>query len=196
MIPVMAPTGQVFSHMLVVFATDDTAMLAILSSSVHFLWVESRGSTLETRIRYIPTDVFQTFAMPALTDEMRDLGSYLDTFRADVLLARGSGLTKTYNLVFDPTCTDADIKELRAIHRAIDEAIVRAYGWADRVAKVGGLDHGFHKIGREVRYTVAPAAQREILDSLLELNHDRYADEVAQGLHDTERRCGNEERLF
>ena len=28
--PVMVPTGQVFAHKLVVFATDDTAMLALL----------------------------------------------------------------------------------------------------------------------------------------------------------------------
>ncbi|MEU3166999.1 DNA methyltransferase [Streptosporangium sp. NPDC006930] len=33
--PVMVPTGQVFSHMLGVFATDDTAMLALLSSAPH-----------------------------------------------------------------------------------------------------------------------------------------------------------------
>src|SRR5690606_16171721 len=36
--PVMVPTGQVFSHALGVFATDDTAMLALLSSSPHYWW--------------------------------------------------------------------------------------------------------------------------------------------------------------
>lgn len=85
------------------------------------------------------------------------------------MLSRDSGLTKTYNLVFDPTCTDQDIEELRRIHRAIDLATIRAYGWEDRIEQVGGLDHGFHKVGRETRYTIGPAAQCEILDSLLEL---------------------------
>jgi hypothetical protein len=37
---------------------------------------------------------------------------------------------------------------------------------------------------RETRYTIGPAAQREVLDSLLELNQQRYAAEVAQGLHE------------
>ncbi|XKK40114.1 hypothetical protein HFP72_04875 [Nocardiopsis sp. ARC36] len=122
--------------------------------------------------------------MPELTQELRDLGDRLDTYRRDVMLSRDTGLTKTYNLVFDPNCDDSDIVELRAIHRAIDEATIRAYDWEERIEAVGGLDHGFHKVGRETRYTIGPAAQREVLDSLLELNHERYAEEVAQGLHD------------
>lgn len=195
--PMMVPTGQVFSDALGVFATDDTAMLALLSSAPHYWWAKSRGSTLETRIRYTPSDVFETFPLPELTEELRELGSRLDSFRRDVMLSRQSGLTKTYNLVFDPECTDDDIEELRRIHRAIDEATVRAYGWEDRIEAVGGLDHGFHKIGgKELRYTIGPAAQREILDSLLELNHERYAEEVAQGLHDKKTKRASADTLF
>ncbi|GAB3698471.1 Eco57I restriction-modification methylase domain-containing protein [Nocardiopsis oceani] len=182
--PTIVSTNQVFSHMLGVFASDDTAMLALLSSAPHYWWAKSRGSSMKTDLRYTPSDVFETFAMPELTNALRELGDHLDTYRRDVMLSRNTGLTKTYNLVFDPECTDPDIEELRAIHRAIDEATIRAYGWEERIEAVGGLDHGFHKVGRETRYTIGPAAQREVLDSLLELNHERYAEEVAQGLHD------------
>ncbi|NHD16009.1 MULTISPECIES: type IIL restriction-modification enzyme MmeI [unclassified Actinopolyspora] len=182
--PVMVPTGQVFSHMLGVFATEDTAMLSLLSSAQHFWWAKTRSSSMKTDLRYTPSDVFETFPLPELTQELRDLGDELDRYRRDVMLSRDSGLTKTYNLVFDPECTDSDIVELRRIHREIDEATVRAYGWQDRIDAVGGLDHGFHPVGRETRYTIGPAAQREILDSLLELNHERYQQEVEQGLHD------------
>ncbi len=115
---------------------------------------------------------------------MREQGERLDTYRRAVMCSRQSGLTKTYNLVFDPSCIDPDIVELRAVHRAIDEATVRAYGW-DNLLDV--LDHGFHPTGRDLRYTVGPPAQREILDRLLELNHERYSEEVAQGLHDKKR---------
>jgi hypothetical protein len=131
---------------------------------------------------------------------MRELGDRLDNFRREVMLSRDSGLTKTYNLVFDPECMDDDIEELRRIHRDIDEATIRAYGWEERIEQVGGLDHGFHKVGRETRYTIGPAVQREILDSLLELNHERYAEEVAQGLHDkkknSRRAIGEQETLL
>jgi hypothetical protein len=71
--------------------------------------------------------------------------------------------------------------DLRRIHREIDLAAVRAYGWDDLLDQ---LDHGFHPAGRDLRFTIGPAAQREILDRLLELNHERYAEEVAQGRHD------------
>ncbi len=198
--PVMVPTGQVFSHMLGVFADDDPAMLAALSSSVHYWWAKSRGSSMKTDLRYTPSDVFETFPLPPLTEELRQTGDELDTYRRNVMSTRQIGLTKTYNLVFDPHCTASDIEELRRLHRAIDEATVRAYGWTERIDAVGGLDHGFHPVGRETRYTIGPAAQRELLDSLLELNHERYADEVSQGLHvkshrKDKRRVGEQEEL-
>jgi hypothetical protein len=180
--PVMVPTGQVFSHMLGVFASDDLGMLALLSSAPHYWWAKTRGSSMKTDLRYTPSDVFETFALPDIGEELRAAGERLDTYRREVMLGRQLGLTKLYNQVFDPEVSDPDIDELRAIHRRIDEATMRAYGWGDLLEQ--GLDHGFHKVGRETRYTVGPAVQQEILDRLLELNHERYAEEVAQGLHD------------
>jgi hypothetical protein len=186
--PAMVPTGQVFAHKLGVFATDDYAMLALLSSALHYWWTSRRSSTMKADINYSPSDVFETFPLPPRTEELRQLGEMLDAFRRDLMSSRQTGLTKTYNLVFNPHCTDSDIEQLRRIHRAIDEATVRAYEWQARIDAVGGLDHGFHLVGREVRYTICSAAQRELLDSLLELNHERYADEVAYGLHTNGRR--------
>ena len=94
---------------------------------------------------------------------------------------RDEGLTAIYNLVNTEYCNDADIIELREIHRSIDEAVCRAYGWDDLIPQ---LDHGNHPVGRDTRFTVGPVVQREIVDRLLELNHERYAAEVAAGLHD------------
>lgn len=174
--PVMVPADQVFSHMLGVFATDDTAMLALLSSAPHYWWAISRASTLETRVRYTPSDVFETFPRPEATQEMREVGYELDVYRREVMRNRNLGLTKTYNLVSDERCHDADVVELRRIHRAIDEAVVRAYGWEDLVDELG---HGFYLVNdREPRYTVAPAVRRRILDRLQILNHEQHAEEM------------------
>jgi hypothetical protein len=180
--PVVVPNEQVFSHALGVFASDDMAMLALLSSSPHFWWTLMHASTLETRVRYTPSDVFETLPLPALTEDMRELGGELDKYRSNVLLDRQLGLTKLYNLVFDESVHDPAMDELRRIHREIDVATVRAYGWDDLVDQ--GLGHGFHQSGAYVRYTFGPAVRQEILDRLLELNHARYAEEVAAGLHD------------
>ncbi|WP_328854120.1 hypothetical protein OHB01_26755 [Microbispora hainanensis] len=180
--PAMVSTGQVFAHKLAVFATDDTGMLSMLSSALHYWWTVTRSSTMKADINYSPSDAFETLPLPELTEEMRDLGDRLDTYRRELMVARQAGLTATYNLVNDPACQDEDIVELRRIHRDIDTAVCRAYGWNDMLDK---LEHGFHTVGgRETRYTVGPYAQREFVDRLLELNHARYAEEVAKGLHD------------
>ncbi|MFF0232684.1 Eco57I restriction-modification methylase domain-containing protein [Micromonospora sp. NPDC005254] len=179
--PVMVPTGQVLSNMLVVFASDDFGMLALLSSAPHYWWTVKQASTMKGDQRYTPSDVYETFARPALNSETRLLGERLDKRRRDVMLARNAGLTGTYNLVHAPDCKDYDIAELREIHRLIDESIVRAYGWNDLLSN---LEHGFYSTRQGVRFTVGLAARQEIVDRLLELNHQRYAEELAKGLHD------------
>jgi hypothetical protein len=177
--PAVVPTNQVIGEAVVVFAVEDLAMLALLSSSPHYWWAISQGSSIKGDLRYTPSDVFETFARPELSEELRQSGSRLDTYRRDLMLARQAGLTAMYNLVHDRHCVDEDIAELRRIHSSIDEEVSRAYGWNDL-----SLDHGFHDTRQGVRFTVGPTARQEILDRLLELNHERYAEEEAKGLHD------------
>lgn len=61
----------------------------------------------------------------------------------------------------------------------MDNAVAAAYGWSDLT-----LGHGFHETKQGLRYTISEAARREVLDRLLRLNHERYAEEVEAGLHD------------
>jgi hypothetical protein len=46
------------------------------------------------------------------------------------------------------------------------------------------LGHGFHATKQGERYTLSEPARRTVLDRLLALNHQRYAEEVKAGLHD------------
>ena len=175
--PVRVPTGQVFSHMLGVFATDSYAQQAILSSSVHQDWVITYGSTLETRVRYTPSDVFETFPRPEPTPELEAIGRTLDAERREIMLRRDLGLTRLYNLVNDPGLeagADPDVDRMRAIHVELDAAVAAAYGWDDL-----DLTHGFHTYRQMTRWTVAPVTRVEILDRLLEENHRRAAAEAA-----------------
>ncbi|AXL92320.1 hypothetical protein C4J65_31550 [Streptomyces sp. CB09001] len=193
--PVMVPTGQVLSHRLGVFASDDTALLALLSSAPHFWWTLDRTSTLETRINYSLSDVVETLGRPTPTERLRKAGALLDTHRRMLMLARTMGLTDTYNLVHDPDCQDEGIVELRSIHEEIDQATVEAYGWSDLQDGSGQtppidpthetfpLDHGFHETEQGIRYTIGLLARTEIIDRLRQLNHQVYADEVHLGLH-------------
>ena len=95
------------------------------------------------------------------------------------MLEQQEGLTKTYNRFHNPEETAEDIARLRALHVEMDEAVAAAYGWADL-----DLGHGFHETRQGVRFTISEAARREVLTRLLALNHERYAEEVRQGLHE------------
>ncbi|MDH6438192.1 hypothetical protein M2158_006733 [Streptomyces sp. SAI-144] len=193
--PVAVETGPVFSHRLGVFASEDLSLLGLLSSAPHFWWTLDRTSTLETRINYSPTDVFETLVLPHFTERLREAGARLDTYRRELMQARNMGLTDTYNLVHSPDCMDGDICELRHIHEEIDRATVEAYGWHDLLDDSGStppanpthetfpLDHGFHETDQGTRYTIGLLARTEIIDRLRQLNHQAYADEVHVGLH-------------
>ena len=172
--PLRIATGQVVSEQIVVFATDSFVDQAVLSSSMHQMWAIAYGSTLETRVRYTPSDVFETFPRPEPTNRLAEIGRTLDTERREIMLRRDLGLTKLYNLVNDPDITaDKDVVRMREIHVDLDRAVMDAYGWGDME-----LDHGFHTYRQMTRWTVSPSARVEILDRLLEENLRRAA---AQG---------------
>ena len=167
--PARVPTGQVFDQKCVVFALDDYASLALLSSDIHTTWVIRYTLTLRTDISYSPSDAFLNFPRPKSTSELEAVGRQLDSVRRELMLSRAWGLTKTYNRVHDPDNHEPAIQELRDIHVAIDEAVMRAYGWDDLDLKIG---HHPTKIG--IRWTVSKEARFELLDRLLEENHRRY----------------------
>ncbi|MBK6608036.1 MAG: hypothetical protein IPG24_21780 [Leptospiraceae bacterium] len=100
------------------------------------------------------------------------------------MTANNEGLTKTYNRFHDPkyandkNTTDVKMRliaSLRDLHIQMDYAVRDAYGWTDL-----DLEHGFHETKQGVRFTVSDRARVEILDRLLELNHKRYAAELAE----------------
>ncbi len=139
-LPVFVPSGQVTSEQTVIFATDRDADLSLLSSAHHYWWAITRASSLKGDLRYTPSDVYETFPKPGLTDRMDKAGKELDAYRRTLMLERQLGLTKLYNQVHDPKVFDPAIERLRQIHVEIDDAVNEAYGWSDL-----DLGHGFHE---------------------------------------------------
>ncbi|MEE1931192.1 DNA methyltransferase [Streptomyces sp. TRM 70351] len=190
-LPVIVPNGQVYTNTLFVFHSPEVeAMLALLSSAWHLNWWSVKSeSTLETRLRYTPSDGFATFPQPEVTPRIRAAGKELDIYRRHVQLSRTPqlGMTDLYNEVHDPANHDADIQRLREIHVEIDEAVAESYLAHPFAARFGwtplALNHGFHETVHGLRWTVDPDVQTEMNDRLLELNHALYEDEVRRGLH-------------
>ncbi len=126
---------------------------------------------MRTDIRYTPTDCFINFPFPQhpsgeAKEQADQIGAAYHEHRRQTMLARNLGLTKTYNLFHDSSCVDADIVHLRERHTAMDQAILKCYGW-------DGFDpqHGFHQNERgQTRFTISTEARRELLRRLLELN--------------------------
>ncbi len=179
----LAPADQVFAHRLVVFPISEPDRFAILQSNIHEPWARAYSSQLETRLNYSPSDCFETFPFPASWNGLAAVGQNYYDHRQSIMRARNQGLTKTYNRFHDPRESAADIRQLRTLHVEMDRAAAAAYSWTDL-----DLGHGFHDTTQGVRFTISAAARQEVLTRLLRLNHDRYADEVRQGLHDPKRR--------
>lgn len=173
------PAGTVMSEATVVFASDCLGFFALLQSFAHTAWLERNASSMRTDVRYTPSDCFETFPFSCSQEDLVEIGDEYYGHRGEVMASRGEGLTKTYNRFHDSGEVSEDIARLRDLHVEMDQAVAAAYGWGDL-----DLGHDFHETDQVARYALSPPARREVLDRLLELNHQRYAEEVAQGLHD------------
>lgn len=197
-----APTNYVFLNTLYVFTTDRWDLYAVVQSTLHEVWARKYSGSLETRLRYSPSDCFETFPFPAglwqtPNPALADLGAAYHEHRRALMKSLWLGLTDLYNLFHTRALTvgqvarvskkaieEADagyqgILELRRLHRQLDEAIRDAYGWTDL-----DLGHDFQEVetlpeNDRVRYTLSPAARKEVLKRLLAENHRRAALEAA-----------------
>lgn len=128
---VRLPSGSVFSHALAVFATDVPQTFAILQSRPHEIWARFFASSLEERLRYTPSDCFETFPFPVGFESdptLEAAGKAYYEFRADLMVRNDEGLTKTYNRFHDPNEPSANIRRLRELHAAMDQAVLGVYG--------------------------------------------------------------------
>jgi hypothetical protein len=132
---------------------------------------------------YTPTRNFETFPLPLDIRGLEDIGEQYYAHRQGIMQSRQEGLTKTYNRFHNPDESVEDIARLRELHVEMDRAVADAYGWGDL-----DLGHGFHETKQGVRHTISEEARREVLDRLLLLNHERYEEEVKQGLHDKKKK--------
>jgi hypothetical protein len=183
--PDFQPLGIVYSHSTIVFALSARADFAKMQAFPHEEWRLQYGPSLRMDARYTPSDCFETFPFPINLDGLESIGEQYNEFRRQIMQSRQEGLTKTYNRFHNEDEKAEDITELRRLHTEMDQAVAAAYGWSDL-----DLGHGFHETRQGLRYTLSEPARREILDRLLALNHQRYAEECRSGLHETKVKKG------
>jgi hypothetical protein len=183
----LLPARMIFDQSLAIFATEKFSFFATVQSEHHWVWagkLVSGNKGEEARkqggapISYTPSTVFETFPFPMQSAELENIGARYHELRRKIMQTRQEGLTKTYNRFHDRGEQSADIARLRVLHEEMDQAVAAAYGWSDLK-----LDHGFHPTKQGERFTISESARRIVLDKLLELNHQRYEEEVKAGLH-------------
>ena len=184
------PPTMVYSHGLTVFPLPTYAAFCVLQSHPHEIWTRFFGSSLEDRLRYTPSDCFETFPFPNGWNTRPDperAGIDLYHFRADLMIRHDKGLTKTYNRFHDPDETDPDIIRLRDLHAAMDRAVLHAYGWTDIPTdceflldyEIDEEEWGTRK--KPYRYRWPDDVRDEVLARLLELNAERSEAEQRSG---------------
>ena len=185
------PTGKVYANTLFVFPLDTYAAFCALQSRPHETWARFFGSSLEDRLRYTPSDCFETFPLPEKWESRPDLeavGKEYYEFRADLMVQNDEGMTKTYNRFHDPYEDSAEIDELRGLHEAMDRAMLDAYGWTDIPTDCEFLldyeidEETWGNKKKPYRYRWPDDVRDEVLARLLELNAERAAEEARAGL--------------
>jgi hypothetical protein len=176
-------------NMLIAIASDDAALLGVLSSWVHWEWALALGGRLGVGNdpRYNKSRCFEPFPFPhedtgltpELTDRIRSLAEQIDAHRKARQAAHASvTLTGLYN-VLDALRRGAPLsaKEklqheqglvsvLQSLHDELDAAVLQAYGWSD-LGPVPWRDETARAIWTET-----------LLERLVALNARRSAEEA------------------
>jgi hypothetical protein len=178
------------------FALSSYASFAHLQSRPHEIWALFFSASLEERLRYTPSDCFETFPFPTNWEnnpQLEAIGKEYYEYRAQLAIANNQGLTTTYNRFHDPDEYDSAILKLRDLHNQCDRAVLDAYGWTDLQPTCEFLldyedeeeatDESINKRQKKkpYRYRWADEIRDEVLARLLALNEERYQEEVLRG---------------
>lgn len=183
-------TNQVFSHKLIIWASEQFAFFASLQARPHELWSALVGTTFGSvdALTYNPRAVFRTYPLPNnLGDHgnLEEIGKKYFDYRAHLMEERHEGLTKIYNIFHDPAETSGEINELRELHSRMDREVLRAYGWnhlADDSKPEFIEEDSDDSRPPKIRFDWPADFKDEVLALLLALNSERHQQEVEAGL--------------
>jgi hypothetical protein len=150
-------------------------------------------------LRYTPSDCFETFPLPENWEfhpALEAAGQSYYEVRAALMVRNDQGLTKTYNRFHDPEERAPAIQNLRALHAAMDRAVLDAYGWNDIPTHCEFLldyeidDEEWGDKKKPYRYRWPDDVRDEVLARLLELNAERARAEALAGAVSGSKRAG------
>jgi hypothetical protein len=143
---------------------------------------------MKADLRYAASDCFINFPFPkpdprTALPALEATGHTLYEARAQYMADTNQGLTKTYNALKDPACTESRVLELRRLHEAMDRAVLDAYGWSDIAVPP------YCPLTDADRQALG-AFEDEVIDRLYVLNAERARDDERLGLASKNRKRG------
>jgi hypothetical protein len=176
-------TEKLYSVKCIIFSKYDISLYNNIQSTFHSLWAWKYGTTMgASTLQYSTTACFDTFPLV----EVNELDSTESFLKLIILWQENKkcGLTEIFNQLNNKESeSDSEANKLRRLFVKLDEKLLYSFGWEDI-----NLRHDFYELdylpeNDRVRYTIYPEARKEVLKRLLLLNHERYAEELKQGLH-------------
>ncbi len=129
-----ASSDVVFSEQLVVVASDAPGRLGALVSWAHDAWARAHSSSLQSGLRYLPSRAFATFPFPRPNGGACAIDAAALTLvaaRDAAARALGVGLTTLRDRLDAGADDTPGIARLRDAQRALDVAVLDAFGWSD-----------------------------------------------------------------
>lgn len=183
----LLPSEYVFTNKICVVKNVTSEQFATMLSSLFEAWMIEYGGTMGAgRLTISLSNGVRTFPMNQAPLSDSKIGAKLYQQREGMMVSRGTGFTDINNSFHDPEAQDAQVEQLRSLQVGLDNIVLDGYGWSDI-----DLEHDYRMTKQGLRFTIGDAARREVLNRLLKLNQERYAEEVAAGLHNKKKGKGS-----
>jgi hypothetical protein len=134
-------SGWVISNLAYAVYEPEPHVLSLLSSRLHLLWTVTIGGHLENRVRYSNQYVYNSFPVPALSDEQK---KSLDEHARAILRAR-SRPGKTIAWLYNPATMPATLLAAHRENDAYIEEFIYGKRFRDDLER---LEHLFAMYGR------------------------------------------------
>jgi len=124
------PTDRVFSHKVLVVATDEDHVLGALQCRLHQHWARALSSPLGQGLNYAPSRCYRTYPLPPRDPAIARAAQNLVSARQHAVTQLGVGLGPLHALVRTGELL-TPVQAVRDALDALDQAVLRAWGWTD-----------------------------------------------------------------
>lgn len=173
----LAPSGWIYTNKVLLVGMEQDDLYAISLSTGFRAWLEKfSGGKLGETLSLSISESLAKYPVPerSVATEGVDAATQFNRLAVEFSAAHGCGLTDVMNAIHSPDNADATIVELRRLLPVIDAEVAVAYGWDDVDVNYDFREFGGGSANDKWRWALSDDATSAVLDSLVELNRERF----------------------